>query len=219
MQQDWPQPLHGFLFLFSKSNGSVRTSWAYVPASHPSRLPMSANPWVFSDLYASCSVLTPSIFTSSIHQSLTDDCFDMCLDFILNSIPTAIIFFCRVVPPALLSVATPSQELSDCSVPLASAPPICQGHHHHTNLTAFQGVTQRQLVFVTLNSMVPNCLSNPMFHSCPVLPPPPLHPCLYSPPFPTLNAPFFLRSGYHRGPGKTCLLQEERGPLQGNMQP
>lgn len=140
------------------------------------------------------------------------------MPFIFNSLFLGSSFLCRFVPPVPLPMATPSQELSDWSVPLVSAPPICQGHHHHTTLTAFQGVTQTRLVFMALDSVAPNCLSNPMFHSCLAPPSPLLHPCLCTPPFPTLNAPFFLLSGYHRGPGKTCLLQEELGPLQRNMQ-
>ena len=40
------------------------------------------SPWVFSDFYFFCPVLTLSIFTFSTHQSLTDYSFDICLDFI-----------------------------------------------------------------------------------------------------------------------------------------
>lgn len=61
----------------------------------------------------------------------------------------------------------------------------------------------------------------PLQSYVPLLPcttPPPLHPCLCTPvSYP--KCPLLPFVWLSRGLGKTCLLQEELGPLQGNMQP
>lgn len=98
--------------------------------------------------------------------------------------------------------------------PFCSVPTICQGHHDSVTLMAFQGLwgvgaTQIQLVFMALDHLVPNCLSNPISHFCPVLTAPCPHPRLCTYLFPTPNAPFSLLSGYCQGLARACLLQED----------
>lgn len=68
-------------------------------------------------------------------------------------------------------------------VPLISVPTNLSGTSEQVTLMASQGLqwaTQTRLVFMALNSLVPNCLSNLVFHFCPALLPPlptsmPLH--------------------------------------------
>lgn len=87
-------------------------------------------------------------------------------------------------------------------VPLISPPTNLSGISEQVTLMASQGLegtTQTRLVFMALNSLVPNCCSNPVFHFCPALLPPlptfmPLHTTSFHP-----KSPFFFLSGYRRG--------------------
>lgn len=111
---------HSLYTIFNKSNESIRMSPNYIPATlliflcPPIILSgtQTWRPWVSSDFYLSCSVLTPSIFMFSIHQIPTDYSFDMPLHFFFSSTPNCHHFLTRF---SSTLVATPSQELSDWS--------------------------------------------------------------------------------------------------------
>lgn len=168
------------------------------------------------DLALCCSFLTPSILMFSIHQRSTDYSFDMCPD-LSPSLYSYRHHFC--------SGSSPNPSTSELHhhknfliglTPLVSAPTNLSETpppSHCNRLPRLMGATQTQLVFMTLNHLIPTCLFSPIFHFCPVLPILPLslthiHALahnLFPPEMPPSS--FYLVT--RQGPGKARFLQED----------